>query len=228
MNHPLNPTFKTEWLPILLAAITVLFSFYFYAHFPERVVTHWNFSGQPDGYGGRTSAAFGLAAIIPALYVLMMVFPYLDPRRERYVEFRSVYLSFRTLLMFVMLAVYVATGLWNVGYPVQINHVVPFIIGLMFLFLGNYMGKIKPNWFFGIRTPWTLSSENVWNRTHRLGGWMFVLFGLAIMVSPYLSPTLGFGVFIAGVFIAVFGTVVYSYVIYRQEKRQHPPEQLQG
>lgn len=224
MNHPLKPTFKTEWFPLVLAALTVLSAFYFYAYFPERVATHWNFAGEPDGFGGKAGAALGLAAIVPAIYLLLMAFPYLDPKRDRYAEFRGIYLGFRTMLMGVMLVVYLASGFWNLGYAVRINYVVPFVIGIMFLFLGNYMGKIKPNWFFGIRTPWTMSSESVWNRTHRVGGWMFVLFGLTLMATPMLPQSIGTGVFLGCAILAVVGTIVYSYVIYRQEQRERPPK----
>lgn len=220
MPHPLSPTWKTEWLPVLLVVVTSLAALYFYSQFPAQVATHWNFAGEPDAYGGRVGAAFGFAALVPALYALLMLFPYLDPKRERYAEFRGVYLGFRGLLMAVMLVIYLAAGLWNLGYPVRINYVVPLVIGLLFLFIGNYMAKLKPNWFMGIRTPWTLSSENVWNRTHRVGGWAFVIFGLVLMLTPFLPARFGLWLLVFGMVLLVFGTIVYSYLIFRKEQGQ--------
>ena len=94
------------------------------------------------------------------------------------------------------------------------------IIGLLFMYMGNLMGKIKNNWFVGIKTPWTLSSENVWNKTHRFGGYAFVIFGLMLILIPYLGKTLGLVAFISGLALLVFGTTAYSYLIYRREQKR--------
>lgn len=226
MSNPLKPSLKTEILPWLIILATAGLAVYFYQNFPDQVVTHWNITGEPDDWGGKTGVALGLAAIIPGVYLLFNVLPYLDPKRDRYTEFRSVYFVFRNLFVGLFFLVYVASGLANLGYGINIKFVIPFLIGTMFLFMGNYMAKLKPNWFIGIRTPWTLSSENVWNRTHRFGGWMFVLFGIILMATPLLPDTLSIGLFVAGVFAAIVGTIGYSYIAYRQEKRNSPAEKI--
>lgn len=86
------------------------------------------------------------------------------------------------------------------------------------MLMGNYMGKIRNNWFVGIRNPWTLSSENVWNKTHRLGGFLFTIFGLLVVLSS-LTPKLTYGVLIGGLAIIVVGTTLYSYFEYQAEKK---------
>ncbi len=206
-------------MPILRIIISAILSVYFYSHFPAQVVGHWNFQGVPDRYTGKTGAAFGMLGVIAGMYILFLVLPLLDPKRERYQSFEKVYHFFKNSMVFVMSAIYAVAGFYNLGYNVKINLVVPLLIGLLMIAIGNYMGKIKNNWFVGIKTPWTLSSENVWNKTHRMGGYMFILFGLLIMVSPLLPKTLGLIAFILGVVLVVFGTMVYSYLVYRKEQK---------
>ncbi len=220
MKSAIKLTWKSEIWSILLIVAGLILSFYFYAHFPERVVTHWNFRGEPDGWSGRAGAAFGTMAIIPGMYLLFLLLPLIDPKKERYAEFSKVFQVFKNILITLFFIIYILSSLYNIGYPVRIEFWIPWLIGLLMIILGNYLGKIKRNWFMGIRTPWTLSSENVWNKTHRVGGWAFIFFGICIIISPNLSQTLGTIVFMAGTFAIIFGTLIYSYIVYRQEQSQ--------
>lgn len=190
---------------------------YFYANFPVRVASHWNFAGQVDGYSGRMGGAFGLPTLLCVMYILFLILPAIDPKRERYAEFDRYYRFLKTAIMATLLVVYTAMGLFNLGYPIKIGYVVSGSIGLLMTVLGSFMGKIKNNWFVGIRTPWTLSSERVWDKTHRVGGWLFIIYGLIIIVSPYLPAAWGVTIFIAGAVLLVFGTAGYSYWLYRHE-----------
>lgn len=219
MPYPIKLSYKSETIPLLLTAASFVLAFYFYAHFPDRVITHWDFNGQPNGFSGKFAGAFLMPFVLLGIYVLFLALPLIDPKAERYRDFAKVYRFFKTAIMLVMFAVFVASGLNNLGYPVSINRWIPIIIGLLMIVMGNYMGKIKQNWLMGIRNPWTLSSENVWNKTHRLGGWTFMIFGLLIIISPFLPKTLGIAAFALGVVLIVFGTTIYSYLIYRKEKK---------
>lgn len=220
MNSPIKLTWKSEIWSILLIVASVILSFYFYAHFPDQAVTHWNFRGEPDGWSGRAGAAFGIMAIIPGMYLMFLLLPLIDPKKERYAEFSKVFHSFKNVLITLFFAIYVISGLYNLDYPIKVQLWIPWLIGLLMIFLGNYLGKLKPNWFMGIRTPWTLSSENVWYKTHRVGGWFFILFGVVIIISPNLSPAWGTAVFVGGAILATLGTTLYSYIIYLQEKNK--------
>jgi uncharacterized membrane protein len=218
MPSPIKMSLKTEILPILVILLAFAFSFYFYAHFPNSVASHWNFYGQVDAYSGKISGAFSLPALLLGMYLLFIAVPFLDPRKERYVEFEKVYKFFRLGIMLVLFGVYLAMGFFNLGYNVHVNIVVPWLVGLLLIGIGNYMGKVKSNWFVGVRTPWTLSSENVWNKTNRFGGWAMVAFGVVIIVSPMLPKYLAISVFVLATFMATFGTMIYSYFLYRKEK----------
>lgn len=211
-------SFKQELPSLILLVLAWLMGWYFYQHFPDRVVSHWNFYGQPDAWSSKVANAWGLPAIVSGIYLLFLALPYLDPKKERYAEFARVYHIFKNLMLVVMLLVMAAGGLYNLGYPIPIQYVVPAIVGGLMIILGNYLGKLKQNWFVGIKTPWTLSSENVWNKTHRVGGYLFVIFGLLIITTPLLPRLLGLVAFITGVTLAVGGTFGYSYWIYTKEK----------
>jgi len=220
MKNPIKPSLKTEILPILLILLAVIASFYFYSNFPQKVPIHWNISGEPDNWGSKTVAAFLFPGIMIGMYLLFLALPLLDPKRERYAQFRKVYHVFKDILILFMVAIYFISSLSSVGYNISIELWIPFLVGLLFIVLGNYMGKIKPNWFMGIRTPWTLSSEEVWNKTHRLGGKIFILGGILMASMGFLPIVWRMPLFFIIIALMVFGTFVYSYLAYLQEKKK--------
>lgn len=219
MKSAIRLSWKSEAWCILVTVATVALSFYFYAHFPEQVVGHWNFAGQPDDWTSRAGGAFGMVGVLIGMYVMFLVLPMLDPKKERYADFEKVYHLFKNILITFFAVIYVLSGLYNLGYPISIQFWVPWLVGLLMIFMGNYLGKLKRNWFVGIKTPWTLSSENVWNKTHRVGGWMFILFGVCIIISPNLPYAWGAGIFVGGAVLATVGSMFYSYIVYLQEKK---------
>jgi uncharacterized membrane protein len=218
MPYPIKLSAKSEALPILTIIASIVFSLYFYSHFPERIITHWGYNGQPNGYGGKFFGSFGILFIIIGMYLLFLVLPMLDPHNDRYKEFEKPFHFFKGAIMLVILAIFIFSGLYNLGYHININIIVPLLVGILMILLGNYMGKIKRNWFMGIRTPWTLSSENVWNKTHRAGGVAFIIFGIILMLVPLLPKIVGIALFVVGILLIVLGTFVYSYLLYRKEK----------
>ena len=218
--NPIKPTIKTEFFSLLLIAISIAASFYFYAHFPERVVTHWNFAGEPNGWSGRAFAAFFFPALFIGMYVLFLVLPRLDPQKARYEEFAKIYNIFRNFILAALVAIYFIASGNNLGAKIDIGLLIPMIIGALFLVLGNYFGKIKRNWFVGIRTPWTLSSEEVWNKVHRFGGKVFMFCGIIMFLTGFAPVSWRLPLFIADIIILLFGTMVYSYIVYWKEKKK--------
>ncbi|HAH04808.1 MAG: hypothetical protein UV78_C0043G0015 [Parcubacteria group bacterium GW2011_GWA2_43_17] len=212
-------TFKSEILLIILVLGAWAAGFYFYSVFPETVPVHWNIAGEVDRYGSRFEGAFILPIVVTAMYLLFLFIPLIDPKKEKYQQFQNVYHIFRYILILIMWVIYLIASFNGLGYNIRVEIWIPLTIGLLFIILGNYMGKIKPNWFMGIRTPWTLSNDEVWNKTHRLGGKLFMLMGLLLMLSPVLpwqSLTL---TLIIPVSIIALVPVVYSYLLYRKIKK---------
>jgi uncharacterized membrane protein len=219
MANPIKPTLKTEMLPLLLIVITLVSAVYFYGHLPERIATHWNFAGQVDGYGSGKIQSIVLPLMLIGMYILFLVFPYLDPKKERYEQFSKVYHIFKDIILILFAIIYFIVGFNGLGYNLPVGVITPILIGLLFIIMGNYMSKIKRNWFMGIRTPWTLSSEEVWNKTHRFGGKMFILAGLLMMAETIMPNAWKLAVFILMMIILLVGTIGYSYIVYLKEKK---------
>jgi len=219
MSNPINPTIKTEIIPIGLIMLMGIASFYLYQSFPEQVPMHWNFAGEVDGWGSRFTGAFLMPGMAIFIYLLMLGLPMLDPKKARYAQFDRTYHIFKVLLVGFIALLYTTISANTLGYNINVGTVIPVAVGALFIAMGNYMGKIKPNWFMGIRTPWTLSSEAVWNKTHRVGGKIFMLGGLIFMLMPLLSPAWQTPLFITVILMLSLGTMGYSYVVYRNEKK---------
>lgn len=218
--NPIRPTLKTELLPVILILLAAVSSFYFYANFPEQVPTHWNLAGQVDGYSPRGLAAFFFPALALFMYVLFLALPYLDPKKERYNQFKKIYHIFKTLIVAMMVIIYFIVGFSGLGYNISVSLWMPVLIGLLFVIMGNYLSKIKPNWFIGIRTPWTLSSEENWNKTHRLGGKVFILGGVLMILQSLAPVKFRLALFIITLTMILAGTVGYSLFLYLLEKKK--------
>lgn len=216
MKLPYTINKPLEAVSILLIVASIGASFYLYAHFPEMVPSHYNIHGEPDAYTQKAFAAFGVPALLLAVYVLMMVVPLLDPKKDRYQEFSKPYQIIRLLLIVYLAALYAVTSLYALGYPVNVADASTIGIGILLIIIGNFMPKLKQTWFVGIRTPWTLSSEAVWRETHRVGGRLFVLGGAAILLSTVLPTSYRWLIFMAVIIGTVVATFVYSYWLWRK------------
>lgn len=218
-KHPINPTFKSEFAPIAMLLIALVASFYFYANFPAEVPTHWNAAGMPDNWSSSGFAAFFFPVLILGIYLLMLFLPYLDPQRDRYYEFRAAYHWIKFYLVFFMLILYFLTSFSGLGFPVSIALWVPVLVGALFILIGWHLPAVKYNWFVGIRTPWTLSSEKVWDQTHKVGGKLFMLAGAAIVFMPAFPVVLRMPILFLVIAALILGTFGYSFWMYRAEKQ---------
>ena len=162
------------WLLALAPVAMVVLA---WPHLPQQVPFNWSLNGQVTKYVSPT-ALWGLAAFSPALAVLHQFLPRFDPKRKNYEKFQRTY-EVMAILVMLLMAVVMAITLSESLWPGRINvgKAICLAIGVLFLLLGNLMGKVKSNWFMGIRTPWSLSDPDVWNKTQRLGGWVFFLSG---------------------------------------------------
>ncbi len=200
-------------LVVLALAVPALL----YPQMPEQVPTHWNAYGEVDDTTGKPFGPFVGALASAFVYALYLALPRLSPRGYELERFQGPYDAMMLTLVGVMTLVSCAVSLAAVGYAVPIGPLVGSAVGVAFAVLGNYMGKVRTNYFVGIRTPWTLANEEVWLRTHRLAGKLFVLAGVAMAITSFFGPVLLVGVALA--LVAGFAPVVYSYVLYRRLAR---------
>lgn len=214
--NPLKPTLKTEILSLIMIVASFVLAFYFYQNFPDQVPTHWNFQGQADGWSSAGVGAFMIPFVLLGMYVLFLVIPLIDPKKDRYQEFAGTYHLFKNFIILFMFVIYLIVGYSGLGYDLDISIIVTTMVGLLFMVIGSQMPKIKSNWFIGIRTPWTLSSEEVWKNTHILGGKTFIIGGLLLIIAGFLENQFSLYLFIVAIILAAIVPMVYSYVWYRK------------
>ena len=219
MKNPIKYSLKTEILPIFILLAAIFLSIWSYPALPAKVVTHWGFDGAANGWSSKEFHAIFFPALLFVMYAMLSLMPKFDPRAERYQDFVGVYIIMRNSILLVLFVTFIAATFSNLGYAVNIGGTVSGAIGLLMIILGNYFGKLKRNFFIGIRTPWTLSSENVWNKTHRLGGRLFMLWGLGLILAPWLNPPLAFVILFGGLLIVISWVTIYSYLLYKKEKK---------
>jgi uncharacterized membrane protein len=207
-------------LPALLGTVVALgFSLWALPHLPDQIATHWGFDGQPDGWSSATVGALLLPGVMLLMTALFSVLPGIDPLKKNYAFHGSVYYLLANVVVLFMAAVHVMVIGAALGWSVNIRVVVPILLGALFVFIGRLLPRMQPNWFMGIRTPWTLSSEVVWRKTHEVGATAFTIAGLAVMVVGFIAPgRVATKVMLAGVLAAFLWPVIYSYLEWRREK----------
>jgi len=184
-------------------------------------VTHWGANGQPNGWSSSTFAAFLMPGMMALLTLIFAALPHIDPLKKNYEFHGSVYFLLVNVLIGFTAIIQVLVLGSALGWPIKINAAIPVLLGALFFFIGNLLPRIRPNWFMGIRTPWTLSSERVWRKTHRVGGYAFSLAGLIFLVLAVLPIGRINTVFMLVVIIPILlWPVLYSYLEWRREKEE--------
>jgi uncharacterized membrane protein len=186
---------------------------------PARVVTHWGASGQPDGTSSRLMLVLLVPLIGLALAVVFSVLPRIDPRRANYRLHGGTYWFVANLLLVFLGAVHLITIGVNLGWVHDVTALISGSLGLLFILMGNVLTRVRPNWFIGVRTPWTLSSDTVWRETHRLAGYLFVGAGMVTLAAAALLPAMALGIMLGAVLVTAVVSVGYSYLLWRREQR---------
>ena len=185
-----------------------------YPHLPAQTPSHWDADGNVNGWMPRFWAAAIWPLTMCGFALMLAVLPVISPRKFEIAPFACTYGVIVLATLAFLLVVGTVALLAGAGYHVSMELVAPIAVGALLMVIGNFMGKFRKNFFVGIRTPWTLTSDVVWERTHRLAGWLFVLAGLAWIVGglAHVSPTM----LVAISFAAGFIPAIYSYFLYRR------------
>jgi uncharacterized membrane protein len=207
-----------KWFPTLLVVGSVAFSLAVYSRLPESVPVHWGLSGEPDRYGSRLEGAFFLPALMAVMLILLQWLPSRDPRAANIAKFRESYDLMVIALVTFMAGMHVLLLGTSLGWAVNVTMVVLVGAGVLFVLIGNMMPRARSNFIFGIRTPWTLSSDSVWTRSHRVGGYVMVAAGLLTIASAFIRKPWGFVITFSSLALAAIVPVVYSYVIWSRER----------
>jgi len=206
------------WFAGIVILLCFVLAIWAYPQLPARVPSHWNAAGEINGYSGPLQAAFLLPSIMFAMFGLMFVIPRIDPKRSNYQLMGKVYWLFVAAIILFMGLLYANTILSALGItsPQSVPRLALSGVGFLFIILGNYMGKVKYNYTFGIRTPWTLASEEVWYRTHRAAAPFWMLGGLILLACVLLPGAWAAAVMLGVVAALSLGPTVYSFILFRQ------------
>lgn len=206
----------SEKLSLAIVLASFLISSYFYLQLPERIASHWGISGEVDGYMPKFFGLFIMPFVSLLVLLLFMVIPKIDPFKKSYGKFRGYFDRFVLLIIIFFFYLELVTILWNVGFVFNILQVLSPAFAILFYYAGILTENAKRNWFVGFKTPWTLSSEKVWDKTNKLGGKMFKIVGIVALFGLFL-PTYALILAVALAVIFSIYVFVYSYFEYKKK-----------
>ncbi|MBO8159895.1 SdpI family protein [Thermosyntropha sp.] len=210
---------KRDWPLWVFMAGLFIAAFLLYPHLPEQVPRHWNLRGEVDAYySRRLYGAFCMPVTTLVLYLMLIILPRLDPKKENYSRFAGAYTFIRWMMVLFFGVFYGVTILAALGYNLNMAMVIKIMTALVFIMIGNFMGQFRHNYFVGIKTPWTLADEQVWQKTHRLGAKVWVIGGLFCLASAFVNGGLGMIIFLIAVTVMAGLPVIYSYLIFTKLK----------
>ena len=198
---------------IFIASLAI--SIYFYPFMPEKMASHWNAEGKVNGYMPKNVALFLIPLVILFLSLLFIAIPKVDPMKSNIKSFKKYYDGFVILFLIFMLSLHIQIILWNIGLKIPFNLFIPLWVAILFFYVGILLENAQQNWFIGIRTPWTLSNEKVWNKTHRLGGKLFKIAAFIALAGIFL-PKYAIWFILLPVFAFAFCLIAYSYFEYQK------------
>ena len=209
---------------LLLSAVVLLLALavtaWAWAEIPTdvQIPVHWNAQGEVDRYGSKAAGLLMGPGMLLFLTVLLAFVPRMEPRLKNLQQSQKAYKAVWAALLIFMAILHLITVRAALGYAVDMTAVMGYLMGVLFMAIGNFLGKIRSNFMFGIRTPWTLSSDLAWNKTHRLGGWLFFIVGALVFVSGFFhSGPLTFGLLLVGLLGSVVFLYGYSYWVWKQD-----------
>ncbi len=209
-----------RWLGPVLIVGMLAFTLAVYGSLPEQLPTHWNIRGEADDWSSRAVGAFMMPAISTALWLLLPLLRRVDPRRPHYERFGETFWVLVNILVLFMGAMHVLVLGTGLGWRIDVTRASLVMLGLLLIALGNYLPRVRSNWWMGIRTPWTLESETVWRQTHRVAGVTFVAGGVLAVLAALLPGAASFAVGMTAMMAGALIPTVYSYIAYRREQRR--------
>lgn len=220
----ISETLKKEWFVIPLLLAPFIASLLLWDQLPDEVPTHFNFKGEADDWGPKWMNAIMLPLIGVGLYVLLLVVPIIDPKKK-ISNIQKPVSAIRIIMSLFFVGIYAFVMAASLGSEINFTMYIFAAVGALILILGNYMNSIKPNYFIGVRTPWTLESPEVWKKTHRLTSKVWIVGGLVMIITAFF-PSLMSSAFTISILVTILAAVpiIYSYLIFKKlESKESKP-----
>ncbi len=223
--RPSTSYYSTTIISLVIIGLQIAVAAGTYPFLPPIVPSHWDAVGNVNGYLPKLTNALIIPSMSVGIFLLLRVLLVASPRLSNQ-DPRATQKIIGLLLVGILLFMFIIqmiTLAIPLGLTINVSFVISLLVSVLFIFIGNYLGKLQRNFWAGIRTPWTLSSDIVWERTHRLGGWLFVGAGVLGIITTFIPPLRTWGI-VGTVFLVSALLVVYSYVVYRQVEasNRHP------
>ena len=213
-------TRTTTIVSLILIVLGTLAGLLLWNRFPEQMASHWDVNDRVNGHISKFWGVFLMPMISLGMLALFLAIPNIDPLKANIGQFRETFNLFITFIIGFMLYIHVLTLLWNLGYTnVGIGKSMLPALGLLFILIGFMLRKAKRNFFIGIRTPWTLSSDTVWDQTHQLGAVLFMASGILAFIGGLFGGITVFWFLLAPLIGSTVFLLVYSYFLYQRETR---------
>jgi len=212
---------RTSTILVLLMLVgATLTGLLLWNRLPDPMASHWGPNDEVNGYISKFWGVFLLPLITLGMFLLFRIIPSIDPLKANIAQFRDVFNLFISLIVAFMVYLYILTLRWNLGYTnFEMSKAMLPAMGILFFFIGYLLRKAKRNFFIGIRTPWTLSSDYVWDETHRLGSVLFMASGALAFIGSIFGGMLAFWFLFVPLIGSALITLVYSYVLYQREAK---------
>ncbi|WP_067840848.1 SdpI family protein [Amphibacillus sediminis] len=207
---------KKHLLPLIMFIILVGTWVFFYKQLPDQVPMQWGADGTVNWYAPRMVAMLSNLGLYLIIYGLIFNLPKVDPKKNKHKIFSKSYGTITYSILVLFFAINLLTILTSIGYDIGIHHFVPILIGVLFITVGNHMQTIRPNWFVGFRTPWTLENEEVWRKTHRIGARLLIATGFIFCFMPFFNEAMLLPIILLTILILVIIPFVYSYLLHRK------------
>lgn len=208
---------KKHVFPLGITLLTLVAWLIALPHLPAMMPIHWGANGEADGFATKINAMILTVGIMVLIYFVIAFVPRIDPRKENYKYFSKTYNIVLNAVLLLFFFVNMSTILQGLGYNVPMSYIAPIMAGIIFIIIGNYLQRVRSNYFMGIRTPWTLSNETVWKKTHRLSGKLFFIGGLLILISSFLPDGYKSVIMWGSIVLCVAIPYLYSYLAYKKE-----------
>lgn len=205
---------------LALIAIAVIAGLLLWNQLPEQMASHWNANDQVDGTMSRFWGVWMMPLMTLGIFALLILVPSIDPLKANIAGFRGIFNLFIVFMTAFMLSVHGLTLAWSLGYKFRMSAALLPFMGILFIFIGYMLKQAKRNFFIGIRTPWTLSSDSVWDKTHQLGSVLFMASGVLTFIGGFfLGGEAAIWLILLPLLVSTLFLVVYSYVLYRNETK---------
>lgn len=202
---------------IVLLSFTI--AAYYYPVMPAQLISHWGPNGQPDGYASKFMVLFLMPIISAVMIVFYWLIPIIDPLKKNIEKFRAYYDWLILLIILFLFYIYLLSIVANLGYLFNMTQMMMPALGVLFIYMGFVLQHAKRNWFIGIKTPWTLSSDTVWEKTHKLGAVLFKAAGVLALVAAFFWEYAMWLVFVPIIGSSAF-LIIYSYFEFEKEKKK--------